>query len=137
MVFTEAEQGPVRSVPADLVPPTPLKSENITQRDEYPSNPPPQIATQAVCDFSKPEYGNSGTVWPATAVCLHVVKPEIRFDQFEHVVTLLCVRVCVCRCVCCVLPNVQTNIADCKEIGSLLTWSISIVYFLLGNEKCR
>lgn len=26
---------------------------------------------------------------PPTAVCLHVVKPEIRFDQFEHVITLL------------------------------------------------
>lgn len=34
VVFTETEQSPQRSVPADLVPTTPVKSENITHQDE-------------------------------------------------------------------------------------------------------
>lgn len=64
---------------------------------------------------------------PPTAVCMCAVKPEIRFDQFEHVITLLSSIWCLCVCVCAKLLKVLTNIIGSKEIGYCLTLFISSI----------
>lgn len=53
--------------------------------------------------------------------CLHVARPDIRFDQSENVITLLssmvlgCIYVCVCARA---MANVSTNITRRKKIGT-------------------
>ncbi len=107
LYITLPEQSPRRSVPVDLVPTTPPKRATPPPTPTYNPGGPFNLRTRKklakvwtlsassacwqnerfvrLCVCVCTVYYCVVQVQPPTAVCLRVVKPEIRFDQFQHV----------------------------------------------------